>query len=637
MLDSVKLLLPRPRQSTTPGGVFSLPDQPTLSLRGTVTAGARQRLITELAALGVHPRILSDEAGADIRMRMDPSVGEAESYRLEIGPSGIGVRGADPAGLYYGTSTLTQWLRIHLWGQGHGPRIVPALEVSDRPDFAHRGVMLDISRDKVPTLDTLKQLIDLLAGWKINQLQLYMEHTFAYRGHDAVWRDADPLTATDIRELDAYCRTRFIELVPNQNSFGHLHRWLIHEPYRRLAESPDGIEHPFSIEREPYSLCPSDPGSLELLADLYDQLLPCFASRQLNVGLDEAIDLGYGRSAAECRERGKGRVYLDFVRQVHRLVTERGHRMQFWGDVILQHPRLLDELPKDAIALEWGYEANHPFAADSRRFAASGLEFYVCPGTSSWNSFAGRTRNAIENLAAAAIQGHAQGASGYLITDWGDNGHFQPLPISYPGLAAGAAFCWNVKTAADPRRLPLAQQLDLFVFRDRGGQAGVAVTDLGDTYLHTGAADSVNGSALFFALIFAHKPPAERRTAGMSAPRLDLTLEHLEHAVAPIQAARIERRDGDLIARELTWVADVLRVACRLATARLEIGSDKPLSALPGTVRVDLSRRLDVLIEQHRGNWLARNRPGGLESSVSRLERVRQLLVPRETNGTSAS
>lgn len=624
MLDSVKLLLPCPREVATPGGGFALPDRPTLSLKGAVTGGARQRLTAELETLGVRPRIVSDRE-TDIRMEIEPSIEGAESYRLDLGPSGVRLRAADPAGLYYGASTLAQWLRIHLLGQGHGPRMVPSLEVSDRPDFPHRGVMLDISRDKVPTLDTLKQLIDLLAGWKINQLQLYMEHTFAYQGHETVWRDADPLTPTEVRELDVYCRARFIELVPNQNSFGHFHRWLVHEPYRQLAESPGGIEHPFSFEREPYSLCPTDPGSLELLADLYDQLLPCFASRQLNVGLDETFDLGSDRSAAACEERGKGRVYLDFLRQVHRLVTERGHRMQFWGDVILEHPSLIEDLPEDAIALEWGYEADHPFAVDVRRFAASGLDFYVCPGTSSWNSFAGRTRNAVENLAAAATQGLAQGAAGYLITDWGDHGHLQPLPVSYPGFAAGAAFAWNVKTAQEPLRIPLAQWLDLHALRDRGGQAGIAVADLGDAYLHTGA-DAANGSALFFTLIFAHKPSAERRTDGMTEHHLKRTLEYVEQAVAPLSAARMERDDAALIQREFAWVADVLRLACGLAEARLGIGNDRPLSALPAAIRGDLSRQLNALIEQHREIWLGRNRPGGLDHSASRLRHVHRLL-----------
>ena len=628
MSEFLSLLLPRPRQAATPPGGFELPGRPTVSFRGAETRVASQRLTAQLETLGARPRIAGDPSEADVRVEIDASLEVAESYRLDVGPPGIHLRAADPAGLFYGASTLAQWLRIHLWKLDRGPRIVPSLEVYDQPDFPHRGVMLDVSRDKVPELDTLKRLIDMLAGWKINQLQLYTEHTFAYRGHDAVWRDADPLTPADIRALDAYCRERFIELVPNQNSFGHLHRWLVHEPYRRLAERPDGVEHPFSSRREPFSLCPTDPGSLELLADLYDQLLPCFTSRQLNVGLDETFDLGTGRSAAACEERGKGRVYLEFLRRVHDLVADRGRRMQFWGDVILEHPELLAELPEGAIALEWGYEADHPFADDTLRFAAAGFEFYVCPGTSSWNSFAGRTRNALENLASAAACGHARGAAGYLITDWGDHGHLQPLPISYPGLAAGAAFAWNVETAREPLRLPLARQLDLYAFRDRAGQAGAGACALGDAYRLTGA-DAANGSALFFALVFAHKPPAERRGAGMTRDHLERTREHVERTAASLSGARIERPDADLIQRELAWVADLLSFACRLASGRLEIGEEKPLSALPGALKTELSGSLDALIEQHREIWLGRNRPGGLESSASRLGNLQKLLGVR--------
>ena len=96
----------------------------------------------------------------------------------------------------------------------------------------------------------------------------------------------------------------------------------------------------------------------------------------------------------------------------------------------------------------------------------------------------------------------------------------------------------------------------------------------------------------------------------MTAAYLDRTLEHIEHAVAPIQAARMERPDADLIQREIAWVAEALRVACRLAAARLEAGPDQPLPALPSAVRSELSRRLDALIEQHREIWLGRNRPG---------------------------
>ncbi len=635
--DPIQYLLPPPRDAVVLDGHFELPDEPIVDLVAPSRDAIWQRLVRGLGELNLnpllgHPRLghprLSAGTDAHIRLTLDSQDPHGESYRLQIDAQGIRIQGSDREGLAHGVSTLLQWLRIHLPDphSGTGQRKLPALRVVDRPAFRHRGVLLDISRDKVPSLATLCDLIDLLASWKINQVQLYMEHTFAYRGHEAVWRDASPLTAEDIRTLDAYCKLRFIELVPNQNSFGHFHRWLIHEPYRRLAESPEGIEHPFSVEREPFSLCPIDPGSLDLLAGLYDQLLPCFSSQTFNVGLDETFDIGFGRSAGVCAERGKGRVYLEFLQRVEKLVSDRGHRMQFWGDVILNDPELLSELPPRAIALEWGYEADHPFAEDTRLFQDSGLEFYVCPGTSSWNSFAGRVHNAVDNLASAAVHGHARGALGYLIADWGDNGHLQPLPVSYPGLVTGAAFAWNVDAAQAPHQLPLEELLDLHVFRDSKSIMGGVSLGLGNVYLGTGAT-AANGSALFFALIFAHKASVDRRGRGMTLARLRATLDRIEGVVQGLPSASMNRPDADLVRDELSWVADISRVGAEVALARIEIGEDEPLNALPRVVRTHLSARVGELVERHREIWLARNREGGLESSAARLSRVQQLLA----------
>ena len=94
---------------------------------------------------------------------------------------------------------------------------------------------------------------------------------------------------------------------------------------------------------------------------LFDELLPHFTSKQFNVGCDETFDLGQGRSKEECERRGTERVYLDYLLQIHNEVAERGYTMQFWGDIIVQRPDLVPELPRDSIALEWGYEADHPF------------------------------------------------------------------------------------------------------------------------------------------------------------------------------------------------------------------------------------------------------------------------------------
>jgi hexosaminidase len=304
------LLVPRPRSGGAGFGEWRPEGGVTIEVEGggRVVARAAARLRGALEERGVEigggGRGESDGPSRTVRLRVDPSAGlAAEGYRLGVGREGVDLLAADAAGLFHGVSTLLQWLRLA--GRGAGSELaLPAVSIEDSPGLRVRGVMLDVARDKVPTMETLLALVDLLASFKVNQLQLYVEHTFAYRGHEEVWRGASPLTPDEMRFLDGFCAERAIELVPNQNSFGHFHRWLVHERYRPLAECPDGIEHPFAQEPEPFSLCAVDPRVPELLADLYDQLLPCFASRQFNVGLDESFDLGRCRSRQACEERG---------------------------------------------------------------------------------------------------------------------------------------------------------------------------------------------------------------------------------------------------------------------------------------------------------------------------------------------
>jgi len=538
------------------------------------------------------PRRMERTAGqsdAPAVERIDPTVMRGHGYRLSITPQACRIVGHDAAGVFYGRQTLAQLRRQF-------PASLPCLEIEDWPDFPARGVMLDISRCEVPTMPTLFSVVELLAEWKINQLQLYTEHTFAYRGHEQVWQNASPMTADEVRQLDQYCKSRFIELVPNQNSFGHMDRWLKHPRYLPLAEAAQGSDTPWGYRWEgPFSLCPTDPGSLELLADLYSQLLPNFTSRLFNVGCDETFDIGQGRSKDECRRRGVHRVYLDFLHRVNELVARHGRRMMFWGDVILKDPQLIEELPKDAIALNWGYEADHPFDAEARRFSESGVEFYVCPGTSSWCSIAGRTDNMLANQRAAAEAGLKYGAVGYLNTDWGDHGHLQYLPMSFAGLAAGAALSWCLQSN---RNLPLARALDLHAFADEAAVMGRAACELGNVYKAVGKL-LPNRSALFNILVpsSAHGDPME----GIERGGLERAEAAIESAMQNVHSAKMSRADAQLIKDEFANVAAMLRYACRKARGE----------ATPA--------ELALIVQRHRQCWLARNRPGGLEESVGKL------------------
>ncbi len=610
------LLLPQPQSLTAGAGVYLLTPQRRIVLEGATPAalrGAGQRLQAalaesaqvdwDLAASALGPPA---EIGAVLRV-VPEGVAHAQGYVLTIGPDQIVIEAATPAGVFYGVCTLVQII------QQRG-RALPVLRIEDWPDFAVRGLMLDISRDKVPQMATLYRLIDRLAGWKLNQIQLYTEHTFAYRQHPDVWAQASPVTGDEILALDAFCQERYIELVPNQNSFGHMHRWLIHKRYESLAEVPGEFRTPWGTMPGPFSLCPGDPGSLALVRSLYDELLPHFSSTQLNVGCDETFDLGQGRSAAECAERGTERVYLDYLLKIYQEVTARQHTMQFWGDIIVQRPDLIPELPKDSLALEWGYEAEHPFDANGGQFAAAGIPFYVCPGTSSWCSIGGRTDNAIGNLRNAAENGLKHGAVGYLITDWGDLGHWQMLPISYLGFGVGAALSW----ALDANQgMDVAAVVSVHAFHDPTGNIGRVAYDLGNVYQAPGVIVP-NSSVLFWTL---QRSFTELNTPGgrpgVTSANFPAALAAIDAAMAPLSASRMEGAEAALIVAEYEHTARLLRHACR--RGQLLLAPDD--AATPS--RTALNDEMREIIREYERLWLARNRPGGLLESVNHLHQAR--------------
>ncbi len=336
MSEKPLLLLPMPRQLKLGSGTMTLPQNALIAMSANDLFEESRTAQENISALtGLHWELVvgSDYTNTGLSLKRDSSIAHPQGYSLVIDAQSVTITGADAAGVYYGVCTLRQIL------QQYGKQL-PQLTIEDWPDFPVRGVMLDISRDKVPTLQTVLDLVDRFASWKINQVQLYMEHTFAYRNHPEVWANASPFTGEDILILDRYCRQRHIELVPNQNSLGHMERWLKFKRYAPLAESPDGFEPPWGGHMPPSTLNPFDPGSIELITSLYDELLPHFTSRIFNVGGDEPWELGKGKSKPEVDARG-GRVYLEYMLKIYKEVTDRGHQVQFWACFCLcQVPRV---------------------------------------------------------------------------------------------------------------------------------------------------------------------------------------------------------------------------------------------------------------------------------------------------------
>lgn len=602
-------LLPHPRHLEIKNGNFSQSEESRIQIRAdnpqTLLFSAEQLANALQKHWGAPWQIGANgfytEGWKGLALCLDSEqITHPQGYRILIHHNQIEVCAATPQGIFYGVQTLKQMI-----SQSHG-KYLPCLEIIDWPDFPTRGVMLDISRDKVYKLQTLYMLIDELSSWKINQLQLYMEHTFAYQGHEVVWQNASPLTADDILKLDRYCAERFIELVPNQNSLGHMTRWLKHPTYQRLAETTEPVQMPWGdITEDPFSLAPVLPEALEFITSLYDQLLPNFSSKQINVGCDEAFDIGVGKSKSAVEELGKGQVYLNYLLALQSDLKQRGVQMQFWGDIILEHPELIPQLPKDAIALDWGYEGDHPFDLETKRFKESGIPFYVCPGTSAWNSLGGRVSNMLENCRSAAKAGLQNGAIGYLNTDWGDNGHWQQLSISYPGLAAGAGFSWCLQSN---KQIDLESCLNKVVFYDSTEIIGKVLSDIGEEYKQWGLR-LPNSSPLFWLL--QEGTEALQRFVIQDATPIQESLQRLQSCALQLHQLQLAREDSLLIQKEVLLTVRMMAHACRRALS-IYNAKEKP-------EQLSLLYEIKGLMTAFQQTWLARNRIGGLTDSLSRF------------------
>ena len=387
-----------------------------------LTCGSEQA-----AAFGVEPVAINA-----------PEAVTAQAYALTVKQGRITLYADALDGLFYAVQTLRQLMRVR-------GLYLPDLTIRDWPTLPYRGLMLDVSRRKVPTLATLKQLVEELSHYKLNVLQLYTEHTFQFPRHPKIGAGCGSLSSQDILELDAFCRAHHVELMPNLQSFGHARNTLTIPEYQHLAET-----------ELLWTLSPAFEETYTLLDELCADMLPAFTSTIFNAGCDETYDLGKGASKALTDEIGVGRVYLNHILRVRELAARyacpesgrRGRHIQVWGDILLHHPELIGEVPDDVTLLDWHYGPADEYPS-VETFAEAGRRFWVCPGVGSWNSIFPRLYGANVNIRNFVRDGVAAGAEGMLNTDWGDYGHYQPLGLSWYGYVFGAAQGWSGGTTND--------------------------------------------------------------------------------------------------------------------------------------------------------------------------------------------
>ena len=608
--DPVARLLPSPRRVERLPGTFRWDGRCRVRLdSGSPAEEGAAALLA--ARLGERAAVAVSISGSPATPSGNVVLSEAdsgpESFELRVDAAGARLRG-DPAGLRYGAEALAQLTAP----DGR----VPAVHLQDAPALRRRGFLLDISRGKVPRPETIRWLVEVLARLRYNELFLYTEHTFQFEKHPEIGAGSGGYAAAEIRELDAFARGCGVELVPCLQTFGHFRRILEKAPYRRLAES-DRL----------WSVSPAAPGTYPLLQDLLGEYLPNFASGWAHLNCDEPVDLGKGLSSERAEREGPAAVFAGHVNRVAGMARELGKRPMIWADVIADHPEALDLLDPSITLADWWYEPDHDFDR-VRRFRDAGRDFLTVAGTSSWTSLFPRFDTSLPNIRGHARAAKRFGASGFIVTDWGDGGHYNLFGGSLFPIAVGAEAAWGDEDRPEGE---LAAAFSEHVAADASGFSGEFATRLGR--LHDTGFPHFNHSPLktvFF------ETRLRRGTRVPAREALEATLAALRRLAAETEARGLPPgRSG----AEWRFALDASRLAAErgLATLRFrqsERGGSPEDRRLAGELAA-LAGRQRELARRFRELWLRANRPEGIETAEKRfrdavraLRRAARALAP---------
>lgn len=532
-----------------------------------------------------------------------------QSFGIEIRKDVLLIKHCDELGILYAHHIMAQLVC-------QCSSSLPQLVLFDKPDFSQRGVILDVSRDKIPTMDTLFELIDYWSSLRINQLQFYTEHAFSYQLHHKVWQDYDPLTPEQIRALDYYCKTKGIELIPNQATFGHMEKWLCHPEYTHLAEQTSGFyDQRGDFRPESFGLNPESPDVPKFIAELFDELLPNFSSKTLNINFDETMDLGVDGSKQACETLGEGQVYLNYLTKVLTIASERGMYCQIFSDMLFRYPEILPHLPKELELLNWGYEENHPYDEEHAKLAEFGYPFQVVVSTNTFASVAGRWQAAKIHMRRAAISAKKFGGHGYQISEWGDMGHAQQFSTSLPAYAFGAAVAWGEKQNID---VDIRYVLTTFW--------GKEYSDLTDTLLQLQDAYSDSGvstpnCAFYGPFVFDQKSRRHIRRAELKdEQKIRQSIAQLESTEKQVKSA-----NESVLKREILWTIKTMKLASHIAIGYIQ-NQCREVEDFPASLKRQLVLQVAEIESEYAILWQEKYRLGGCKQSMSRLQYLRQLL-----------
>lgn len=552
--------------------------------------------------------ITNEKKGLLLRIKRDQEFGNNEGYKLSITKEEITIISKTSQGAFYAIVMLEDILKN---------KKISLLEIEDYPDLGIRGVMIDISRSKVPKLETLKEMVKMFAKLRYNHLELYVEgFSFEYQNFKELLIDKNYITLNDYLELEKFANKYYIDFVPNQNGFGHMADWLEVDKYKHLAECEDGF-YIWGSHRAPTTLNPLDNESLKLVMTMYKDMLPYTSSKYFNMNFDEPYELGHGKSKIVADATSIEDVYINYFNKLADIVRSYNKIPMLWGDVLVKHPDKISKLPKDVIFIDWGYNKDYPFFEHAQMLERSGVKYMLAPGTVTWSSITGRQIDMITTITNSINAAKKHNALGVLITDWGDCGHLQYLPVSYHGFVLGGLLSWNLDSNLDSIDTYLKS-----IFKD--DNLCKATLNLSTYHLLEGEYRDY-GSRLFNAILWAEHSRNQKEQMEFFKTRMQANL--LDEIAIKLLNDLFDKTEKLLLKTNDTIESSEIKNSLKILKTLLQI-NQKLKDVFEGKI-VEFEneiKQLEEYLTEHKRLWFIRNIEFGYSKSANRINWLIEML-----------
>ena len=361
------------------------------------------------------------------------SENEDQAYKLTINRNFIRMEATTATGLFYASQSLKQLYRYSFLSN-KGNISIPCMTITDWPNFKIRAWQDDISRGPIVSMDYLKCLIPQMAECKLNAFSLYTEHTFKTKCHPDL-APSDAFTAEEIKELEEFCKPYQIQIIGNQQCFGHFEEILCNPFYSHLADTK-------------WNLNPAKKETYQFLEDHLREVARTYKSPYFNINCDETESLGQGLAKAYVDSIGAETVYYQHINRVNRMLRPYRKRVMMWGDIADQHPEILANLDDDIFLIAWSYVGIDDFNDFLKPYVNSGRKFFVAPGVSLSERVWPKHYEFKKNITNLCRDGYKNGALGVINTCWDDFGESLTNCALY-GLALGAEMSWNAVSTSE--------------------------------------------------------------------------------------------------------------------------------------------------------------------------------------------